>query len=129
MKKYLWIFLILGLIVGIAVFDFNNNNQEDYTTQKTGININNETQEGVKVLSNTIVNLNNKEKEEQIAEFTTKLPNDTEAREGNIKLACKTLSGTIVKSGEVFSLWRILLLILHYILLCLIDIFLLHKIV
>ena len=108
MKKYLWIVLILGLVVGIAVFVFNNNDKEGYTAQRTGTNINNEIGNGMESLTNTIVNLDNWEKEEQIAEFTTKLPNDTEARDGNIKLACKTLSGTVVKSGEEFSLWEIL---------------------
>ena len=108
MKKYLWIFLILGLIVGVAIFAFSNNGKENYTAQRTGTNINNEIENGMQSLTNTIVDLDNSETEEQIAEFTTKLPNDTEARDGNIKLACKTLSGTVVKSGEEFSLWEIL---------------------
>ena len=85
MKKYLWIFLILIIVGGISIFAFNNsNNKEGYTAQKTSI------------------------KEEKIAEFTTRLPNDTEARDGNIKLACRTLNGTVVKSGEKFSLWDII---------------------
>ena len=109
MKKYLWIILILGLIIGVTIFVFNKNNgQNEYTAERTGTNINNKVQSGMQSLTNTIVNLDNTGIEEQIAEFTTKLPNDTEARDGNIKLACKTLSGTIVKSGEEFSLWDIL---------------------
>lgn len=104
MKKYLWIFLILGLIAVIAVFTFNNNKEDDYTAQRTGANFSNQMQEGLQ----NITNNSDENNEEQIAEFTTKLPNDTEAREGNIKLACRTLSGTIVKSGETFSLWKIL---------------------
>jgi len=99
MKKFLWIFLIL-IIGGIAIFTFNNgNNQEDgYIAQRTGTN--NEQDATNKI--------DEKNTEEQISEFTTRLPNDTQARDGNIKLACKTLSGTVVKSGEEFSLWKIL---------------------
>lgn len=108
MKKYLWIFLILALIVGIAIFAFNNNNEENgYTAERTGINSNNNAA-GQTNIMNLVLELDENETEEQITEFTTKLPNDTEARDGNIKLACKTLSGTIVKSGEEFSLWDIL---------------------
>ena len=105
MKKYLWIFLILGLIVGIGIFAFNNNNEErGYTATRTRINSNNVKEENELIgITNTQNNI-----EEQIAEFTTRLPNDTEAREDNIKLACKTLSGTIVKSGEEFSLWDVI---------------------
>ena len=102
MKKYLWIFLIPIIAGGIVVFSFNNNNQEDYTAQRTGTSTNNELQNGIQNLINPIEDL---ETTQQIAEFTTRLPNDTEARDDNIKLACKTLSGTIVKSGETFSLW------------------------
>jgi len=99
MKKFLLIFLIL-IIGGIAIFTFNNgNNQEDgYIAQRTGTN--NEQDATNKI--------DEKNTEEQISEFTTRLPNDTQARDGNIKLACKTLSGTVVKSGEEFSLWKIL---------------------
>lgn len=93
MKKYLWIFLILVIVGGIAIFAFNNsNNQEEgYTAQRTSINDDNKTENDI-----------------EIAEFTTRLPNDTEARDDNIKLACKTLSGTIVKKGETFSLWNVI---------------------
>lgn len=108
MKKYLWIFLILGLLVGIAFFAFNNNNEENgYTAERTGTNTNNKEAEQTDIM-NLVLDSDENEIQEQIAEFTTKLPNDTEARDGNIKLACKTLTGTVVKSGEEFSLWDIL---------------------
>jgi len=98
MKKYLWIFLILGLGVGIAIFAFNNgNNQEEgYIAQRTVTN-NDKEDTTNEIKENNI--------EVQLAEFTTRLPNDTEARDDNIKLACRILSGTIVKQGETFSLW------------------------
>ena len=100
MKKYLWIFLILIIVGGITIFVFNNQNKNgNYITEKTST-------------SNKNYNVENwrleDKKEEQISEFSTRLPNDTEARDGNIKLACKTLNGTVVKSGEEFSLWDII---------------------
>lgn len=113
MKKYLWIFLILILIVGIAIFAFNkkNNNQEDkYTAEKTGINIENNEVESENLNNNTETN-RTEEKEEnkkELSKFSTKLPKDTKARYSNIDLACDTLNGTIVKKGETFSLWNVL---------------------
>lgn len=105
MKKYLWIFLILALIVGITIFVFNNNNKEDdYAAERTGTNINNDNQEEIQSITNEILQV---ETEEQISEFSTRLPNDTEARDENIELACKTLNGTVVKSGETFSFWDV----------------------
>ena len=101
MKKYLWIFLILILVGGIAIFAFNNQNKEsNYTSEKTSINNEKE--------NFTIWKLEENNNEQQISEFTTRLPNDTEARDDNIKLACKILSGTIIKSGEEFSLWDVI---------------------
>jgi len=105
MKKYLWIFLILGLVVGIAIFIFNNNSEGDgYTAKRTGTDKNGETKEKFSI-SNLIVG---NYTEQQITEFSTRLPNDTEARDSNIELACSTLNGTVVKSGETFSFWNVL---------------------
>ena len=105
MRKYLWIFLILGLGVGIAIFSFNNNEQrEDYTARRTVTNTNDEPK-GNFSITNFIGGLKDNYTEEKLTEFSTRLPNDTEARDSNIKLACNTLSGTVVKSGETFSFW------------------------
>lgn len=110
MKKYLWIFLILIIVAGIAIFAFNRNNRqgENYIAQRTVTNINTNVNE--ENISKIIIGINEtkNDTEEQIAQFSTKMPNDTEARDGNIKLACKTLTGTVVKSGEEFSLWNVL---------------------
>ena len=100
MKKYLWIFLILIIVGGIAIFDFNNNQEEDYIAKRTSGSNENESDKQDKT--------NENKRDEQIAEFSTRLPNDTEARDDNIKLACKTLSGTVVKSKETFSLWDVI---------------------
>ena len=109
MKKILWIFILLILIFGIAIFAFkeNINNDNSYVAERTATETNN---------SNNINELSTQRKEknieenikEEIAEFSTRLPNDTKARDGNIKLACKTLNGTEVKAGETFSFWDIL---------------------
>lgn len=106
MRKYLWIFLCLIILIagGIFIFNINNNSKENYIAKRSvaNVNKNNTFYENIEITEplNII--------EEQLAEFTTQLPNDTEARDGNIKLACQTLSGTIVKNGEEFSLWEIL---------------------
>ncbi len=101
MKKYLWIFLILGLAVGIGAFALNSNQEENYNATRTGTNINNENSG----ITNFMVGLGNNYTEQLISEFSTRLPNDTEARDSNIELACNTLNGTVVKSGETFSFW------------------------
>ena len=96
MKKYLWIFFILIIIIGVCIFAFNNNDnsKESYTAEKTSINN-----------KNSIENIESEKVEEKISEFSTRLPNDTKARDDNIKLACKTINGAVVKSGETFSFW------------------------
>lgn len=97
MKKYLWIFLILIIIIGVCIFASNKNNdngQDSYTAERTSTD--NE---------NSIENIESEKVEEKISEFSTRLPNDTKARDDNIKLACKTINGAVVKSGETFSFW------------------------
>lgn len=111
MKKSLWIFLILILIVGITIFAFNNNKQEDnYTAERTGINIEDNEAESEKLDNNTVINRaeEREENKKDLSEFSTKLPKDTKARYSNIDLACDTLNGTVVKKGETFSLWNVL---------------------
>ena len=102
MKKILGVLFFLGLIIGIAIFIFNgNNNKQDSYIAKRSVT---ETQNSNNTSkSNEIEKKENKE--ETISEFSTRLPNDTKSRDENIKLACKTLSGTVVKSGETFSFW------------------------
>ena len=107
MKKYLWIFFILLIIGGVGIFVFSklNNKKENYTAERTTSNINNEANK-MQGLANQMFNLEGQQKEEKISEFSTRLPNDTEARDSNIKLACNTFNGTVVKSGAIFSFWN-----------------------
>ena len=112
MKKYLWIFIFFILIVVITIIVFNkndNNNQEEsYTAERTSINKVNKEVENIDQNNKGTTNSRKDNKEEKIASFSTRLPKDTKARYSNIELACDTLNGTIVKSGEPFSLWNVL---------------------
>lgn len=106
MKKYLWILTFLILIIGIAVYIFNKNNniipKDSYTAERMSTESNK--LESLKLEEDK----NENKQEEKLSEFSTKLPNDTKARDDNIKLACKTLNGTVVKEGKTFSLWDVL---------------------
>ena len=111
MKKYLWIFLILILIGGITFFVFNkgNNTNDNYKAERTGSSNQNFEVGNLGLESENESDKQEESKEQkELASFSTKLPNDTEARDDNIKLACKTLNGTEIKSGEIFSLWDVL---------------------
>lgn len=108
-KKYLWIFFIFLLIGGVTFFVLNKSNKDDgYNAERMSIS-NTKLEAGDWKLEN-INQEEEKEKnnEHELGSFSTKLPNDTEAREDNIKLACKILNGTEIKSGETFSLWEVL---------------------
>ena len=108
MKKSLWILFFFILIIEILFFIFkgNNNKDDSYIAEKTSIRNDNTVQEKNEIKKE--VNNKVESSEEKIVEFSTRLPNDTEARDDNIKLACKILNGTILKQGETFSLWDIL---------------------
>lgn len=105
MKKSLWILFFLILIIGIAFFAFyNNGNHDTYTAERTATKSENSNNENVDNISD-----NSEEKlEEKLAEFCTKLPKDTKARDDNINLACDTLNNTIIESGKIFSFWDVL---------------------
>lgn len=104
-KKYLWIFFIFVLIGGSAVLFFSKSKNENsnYNAERTGIS-----NQNIETETWDVKGKGEDNKQEEISSFSTKLPNDTEARDDNIKLACKTLNGTKIKSGETFSLWDVL---------------------
>ena len=107
MKKYLWIFIFFILIIVVTVFAFNKNNdsnkEKGYTAEKMSIE-NNQVENLILEEGTT----KNNSIQDEISKFSTKLPKDTKARYSNIKLACETLNGSIVKKGETFSLWDVL---------------------
>ena len=107
MKKYLWIFIFFAVLAGGMLFVWNQNSkkqeQQSYTAEKTGTTV--EQNEAVALSDN----LNNEMvTEQELSEFSTKLPKDTKERYSNIDLACETLNGTVIKKGETFSLWNVL---------------------
>lgn len=108
MKKILWI-LFLILIIGAVTFAIYKSNNKQMA-------INNKNEYIAQRVDTTVQNINEQERtttkeeknEEELSEFFTKLPKDTKERDSNIELACNTLNGTIIKSGDIFSLWDVI---------------------
>lgn len=108
MKKILWI-LFLILIIGAVTFAIYKSNNKQMA-------INNKNEYVAQRVDTTVQNINEQERtttkeeknEEELSEFSTKLPKDTKERDSNIELACDTLNGTIIKSGDIFSLWDVI---------------------
>ncbi len=108
MKKILWILFFI-LIIGVVTFAIYKNsnkqiateNKNEYVAQRVDTTIKNEN------IPNNLNEQTTEEKnEEELSEFSTKLPKDTKERYSNIELACDTLNGTIIKAGDTFSLWN-----------------------
>lgn len=108
MKKILWI-LFLILIIGAVTFAIYKSNNKQMA-------INNKNEYVAQRVDTTVQNINEQERtttkeeknEEELSEFSTKLPKDTKERYSNIELACDTLNGTIIKAGDIFSLWDVI---------------------
>lgn len=120
MKKCFLIIISIIVLISIGFFIFktpqnSNNYSSNYTAEKTSTSNESELKDDSSynnIANNEISTSSDKSSDksdtETIAKFSTKLPNDTKERYSNIKLACKTLDGTIVKSGDTFSLWNTL---------------------
>lgn len=120
MKKCFLIIISIIVLISIGFFIFkapqnSNNYSSNYTAEKTSASNESELKDDSSynnISNNEISTSSDKSSDkndtETIAKFSTKLPNDTKERYSNIKLACKTLDGTIVKSGDTFSLWNTL---------------------
>ena len=120
MKKCFLIIISIIILISIGFFIFktpknSNNYSSNYTAEKTSTSNESELKDDSSynnISNNEISTSSDKSSDkndtETIAKFSTKLPNDTKERYSNIKLACKTLDGTIVKSGDTFSLWNTL---------------------
>lgn len=120
MKKFFLIIISIIILISIGFFIFktpknSNNYSSNYTAEKTSASNESELKDDSSynnISNNEISTSSDKSSDkndtETIAKFSTKLPNDTKERYSNIKLACKTLDGTIVKSGDTFSLWNTL---------------------
>lgn len=120
MKKCFLIIISIIVLISIGFFIFktsqnSNNYSSNYTAEKTSTFNESESKDDSSynnISNNEISTSSDKSSDkndtETIAKFSTKLPNDTKERYSNIKLACKTLDGSIVKSGDTFSLWNTL---------------------
>lgn len=101
MKKYILpIIILIAFIVLIAYFYFNKfnfNYEIDYTANRTGIELENNSILDNDISSKPIIT------EEKISSFSTKIIDDDEDRDTNIRITCNEINGTIIKNGEEFS--------------------------
>ena len=101
MKKYILpIIVLIAFIVLIAYFYFNKFNfkdEIDYTANRTGIELENNSILDNDISSKPIIT------EEEISSFSTKIIDDDDNRDTNIRITCNEINGTIIKNGEEFS--------------------------
>lgn len=101
MKKYILpIIILIAFIVLIAYFYFNKFNfkdEIDYTANRTGIELENNSILDNDISSKPIIT------EEEISSFSTKIIDDDDNRDTNIRITCNEINGTILKNGEEFS--------------------------
>lgn len=109
MKKYLWFFLLIGILaVGGTIYFYNSNSKSgsNYNAEKSNFNnISNTNTQSDFNTSNPIYNHTKKTTvEKEIASYSTKIQNKKDKnRQSNITITCSSLNDTIVKSGETFS--------------------------
>ena len=101
MKKYILpIIVLIAFIILIAYFYFNKfnlNDAIDYTANRLSVELKNNT-----VLNNDVSN-EPVIVEEEISSFSTKIIDEDDARDTNIRITCNAINGTIIKIGEEFS--------------------------
>lgn len=101
MKKYILpIIILIAFIILIAYFYFNKfnlNDAIDYTANRLSVELKNNT-----VLNNDVSN-EPVIVEEEISSFSTKIIDEDDARDTNIRITCNAINGTIIKNGEEFS--------------------------
>lgn len=97
-KVIITIIIILFLAFGGYYFFKSNNskNNEFIVGEKNGTSY-----ETSKISSNTTAN--NKNIEEEISSFSTKIHNKDSDRTNNIQITCSSLNDTVVLPGETFS--------------------------
>lgn len=121
MKKSIIIWLVIALIVGGEIWWYfsnkNQNSQNNYNAGKSATNVIQNTNTTINNSSNTnkknetnIKNNTNTQnqvivpkKENQIAQFATKIYNKDKERQNNIGITCKALSNKEIQPGETFS--------------------------
>ena len=106
MKKYILpIIILIAFIVLVAYFYFNKfnfNDKIDYNANRLSTEVENN-----KVKNNSVANTDVPRApvivEEEISSFSTKIIDDDEDRDTNIRITCNEINGTIIKNGEEFS--------------------------
>lgn len=100
MQNFQKIFIIsVCVLFCFILFGCSNNNSLDNSTSNSDNNSFNNT---VNEIATNRVSYTER-KEEPLSEFTTTIYDADEERQTNMTLACNTLNGTVVKSGETFS--------------------------
>lgn len=101
MKKYILpIIILIAFIVLIAYFYFNKfnfNNEIDYNANRLSTEVENSTGLNNDISKEPVV------VEEEISSFSTKIIDDDDNRDTNIRITCNEINGTIIKDGEEFS--------------------------
>lgn len=92
--------LILSFLCCILLTGCSNNDNNNFEVPQNTTSVPNTT--NTTPIVNTEVQ-SSSIKEEKIASFTTEILSNNDNRQNNVELACKALSGTIVKAGETFS--------------------------
>lgn len=106
MKKYILpIIILIAFIVLVAYFYFNKfnfNDKIDYNANRLSTEVENN-----KVKNNSVANTDVPRApvivEKEISSFSTKIIDDDEDRDTNIRITCNEINGTIIKNGEEFS--------------------------
>ena len=131
-KKFFWIIIIFGIILGLIYFFSKNNatpnDEKNYNALRTSQNLLATTNS---IENNTINESNDNEntdsknvseekdeqneapkdeekndepaKEKEVASFTTKIYTKDSDRQNNLSIACSTLNNTTIANGKTFS--------------------------
>ena len=101
MKKYILpIIILIAFIVLVAYFYFNKfnfNYEIDYNANRLSTEVENSTGLNNDISKEPVV------VEEEISSFSTKIIDDDDNRDTNIRITCNEINGTIIKNGEEFS--------------------------
>ena len=114
MKKYIWLFIILCILVaGGFIFYFLSNKKDNsgngYNASKSGSNISiNHDENANNVDDNSNVSKNVPSPvsfvEQEVASYSTVIKNKKDSnRQQNITLTCSSLNGAEIKAGNTFS--------------------------
>ena len=109
MKKYILpIIILIAFIVLIAYFYFNKfnfNDEIDHNANRLSTEVENSTGLNNDISKEPVV------VEEEISNFSTKIIDDDDNRDTNIRITCNEINGTIIKDGEEFSFNKVALVV------------------